>query len=398
MNRIKMLSKNPCCWHWFPGAWAAPSALLISVLAGCANVPKPELPVLIASSRQTTATAPARPSTVLPPAGSGRGAYYQDDGPGENPPMGLLELPNAEPRIESLSKGASRPYVVFGKNYTPITDGRAFVQRGVGSWYGKKFHGQKTASGELYDMYKMTAAHPTLPIPSYARITNIHNGRQVIVRINDRGPFHASRIVDLSYTAAMKLDLLTKGSHEVEIERILPTEIERLALRQREQKASINPPALVSAKPSPISDGSDDDRSKSLVHTASVVQAQIPVPVTSAASDSSANALIDNFNGSQKAQGFVHANAFAVSGDTSNSIKGGFYLQLGAYAQAHNAESVRVKLTQNWPTTGAPVPEIVQSGVIYRLYSGPFLTRSEAATAAQLVLEGGSSRALIVQR
>src|SRR5690606_2548355 len=124
-------------------------------------------------------------------------------------------------------------YVVFGKRYVPITDQRPLKERGRGSWYGKKFHGQTTSSGEPYDMYKMTAAHPTLPLPSYVRVTNLASGRQVIVRVNDRGPFHSGRIIDLSYTAALKLGYLAAGSAELEVERLLPDEIERLAAARR---------------------------------------------------------------------------------------------------------------------------------------------------------------------
>jgi rare lipoprotein A len=161
---------------------------------------------------------------AMPAAGSGRGGYYQDDGPGDSPPAGLREVPDAVAKAEPLSKFANRPYVVFGKTYVPVAADAPFAQRGTASWYGKKFHGQRTSSGELYDMYKMTAAHPTLPIPSYARITSLSTGAQVVVRINDRGPFHSTRIVDVSYTAALKLGLLGKGSHEVQIERVLPGE------------------------------------------------------------------------------------------------------------------------------------------------------------------------------
>jgi len=104
-----------------------------------------------------------------------------------------------------------------------------FTQRGTASWYGKKFHGQKTSSGETYDMYKMTAAHPTLPIPSYARVTNLANRKSVVVRINDRGPFHTDRIIDLSYAAAYKLGYTGAGSARVEIEAIVPSQAQRRA-------------------------------------------------------------------------------------------------------------------------------------------------------------------------
>ena len=126
------------------------------------------------------------------------GAYYQDDGPPDQVPPGLLDMPDAEPKVEPYLRGPSKPYTVFDQTFVPITDARPFVQRGTGSWYGRKYHGRKTASGELYDMFAMSAAHPVLPIPSYARVTNLRNGKRVIVRINDRGPFLASRIIDLS--------------------------------------------------------------------------------------------------------------------------------------------------------------------------------------------------------
>lgn len=150
------------------------------------------------------------------------GGYYKDDGPGANPPGNLASIPDATPRAEPLHKYANRPYEVFGKKYVPLGSVQAFKQRGVASWYGKRFHGQKTSSGETYDMYAMTAAHPILPIPSYARVTSVKTGRHVVVRINDRGPFHSGRIIDLSYAAAYRLGFIGAGSGEVEIESIVP--------------------------------------------------------------------------------------------------------------------------------------------------------------------------------
>jgi rare lipoprotein A len=126
------------------------------------------------------------------------------------------------PRAEPLHRFANRPYTVFGTGYVPMAAVQTFRQRGIASWYGRRFHGQKTSSGEVYDMYGMTAAHPTLPIPSYARVTRIANGRSVVVRINDRGPFHAGRIIDLSYAAAHRLGYVQIGSAEVEVESIVP--------------------------------------------------------------------------------------------------------------------------------------------------------------------------------
>src|SRR3954465_14459910 len=140
------------------------------------------------------------------------GGYYKDDGPDANPPANLAGIADAVPRNEPLHKYANRPYEVFGKKYVPLASVQAFSQRGTASWYGKKFHGQKTSSGETYDMYKMTAAHPTLPLPPYARVTNVSTGKSVAVRVNDRGPFLHDRIIDLSYAAAQKLGIAQSGS------------------------------------------------------------------------------------------------------------------------------------------------------------------------------------------
>jgi rare lipoprotein A len=151
-----------------------------------------------------------------------KGGYYKDDGPHAQPPSGLEGVPDAVPRVEPLHRYANRPYRVFGKDYRPLASLQPFRQRGMASWYGKRFHGKPTSSGEKYDMYRMTAAHPTLPIPSYARVTNLANGRSVVVRINDRGPFHAGRVIDLSYVAAHRLGYIGAGSAQVEVEAIVP--------------------------------------------------------------------------------------------------------------------------------------------------------------------------------
>lgn len=181
-----------------------PAAIaLVLLLSGCGTLPRQEEP------------APAPP----PP---GKGAYYKDDGPGASAPANLAAVPDAVPRAEPLNRFANRPYQALGRDYVPMTQPAPFRQSGIGSWYGRRYHGAKTSSGEVYDMYAMTAAHPTLPIPSYARVTNPANGRSVVVRVNDRGPFLADRIIDLSYVAAWKLGYVDAGSARVEVESILP--------------------------------------------------------------------------------------------------------------------------------------------------------------------------------
>ena len=183
------------------------AALLI--LAGCSSTPKRD------TLEQASSTAPSSVSKR-------GGGYYLDDGPGDNPPSNLAALPDATPRDEPLRKANMRPYVALGKSYTPMTALESYKERGIASWYGRRYHGQKTATGEIYDMYAMTAAHPILPLPSYVRVTNIKNGKSVVVRVNDRGPFHSDRLIDLSYTAAYKIGVLGGGSAWVEVESILP--------------------------------------------------------------------------------------------------------------------------------------------------------------------------------
>jgi rare lipoprotein A len=339
-------------------------------LAACSSTP---LTTPGSSAPTTTAAAtPARsgkPLPALPAAGSGRGGYYKDDGPGEQPPDGLLDTPDADPKVEPFSKAASRPYVVFGKTYTPITDDRTFKQRGIGSWYGKKFHGQKTSSGELYDMYKMTAAHPTLPIPSYARVTNLKTGVQVIVRINDRGPFHSSRIIDLSYTAALKLGYLSSGSSELEVERLLPDEIARIAENKR--NGIVSTPALAaasSATAEPVTLGNVEPQGQ----VVAVSMAGTPATTSSG------------------------VNTGTAAG-SSVALAGGFYLQFGAYAQEANARAARERLLQSLNGAVDKMDAIAVNG-LYRLYAGPYASRSAAQDAAQLIRQRANITPFIVER
>lgn len=168
-------------------------------------------------------SSPSAPEKTPAPAKSAKsGGYYLDDGPEATPPANLDAIPDAVPRDEPLNRFANRSYSALGSTYTPQTERRPYSAEGLASWYGRRFNGQKTASGERYDMYAMTAAHPTLPIPSYARVTSLANGKSVVVRINDRGPFHSKRIIDLSYTAAYKLGYLSNGSGRVRVESLDP--------------------------------------------------------------------------------------------------------------------------------------------------------------------------------
>ncbi|WP_028102359.1 septal ring lytic transglycosylase RlpA family protein [Pseudoduganella violaceinigra] len=298
-------------------------------------------------------TAKPQPATpVLPPANSGRGAYYQDDGPGEKPPAGLLETPDAEVRIDPLLPRSNRPYVVFGKTYTPIAPGTEFKQRGIGTWYGKKFHGQRTSSGEIYDMYKMTAAHPTLPIPSYARVTNVANGNSVVVRINDRGPFHSSRIIDVSYTAALKLGLLANGTSQLDVEHLLPAEIERMAAARGAAPAPVaaapQPQAMPKAAPMLVSSGGEEE-----------------------------------------------AKAMPAGGAAPAATAQGYYLQLGSYARADGADGLRKRLEAS--DAGLKL-DMEQAGKFYRLFAGPYASREDAQAAGKALPSSFKLKPIVIER
>lgn len=174
------------------------------------------LTLVACSSSPVIKRAPSKPAPTKD------GGYYGNDGPHATPPSNLDNIPSAVPKNEPLYKYSTKPYIALGKKYVPLKSSQGYKKRGVASWYGKMFHGNKTAMGETYDMYGMTAAHTLLPLPSYVRVTNVENGRSIIVRVNDRGPFKHSREIDLSYAAAHQLRLIKKGSGLVDVEAINP--------------------------------------------------------------------------------------------------------------------------------------------------------------------------------
>lgn len=289
----------------------------------------------------------------LPAAGSGRGGYYQDDGPGANPPDGLRDVPDAIVKNEPYAKYANRPYSVFGTTYTPLLNEEPYKQRGIASWYGVKFHGQRTSSGEPYDMYKMTAAHPTLPIPSYARITSVESGQSVVVRINDRGPFHSDRLIDVSYTAALKLGLLGKGSHEVQVERLFADDGSRIATARRAATSEAQ------ALPSPaIAALMLEDRIE--MDNAAVAR---PQP--------------------------------AVAPAKGPAAASGYYLQLGAFGRAGKAEEMSEAVKQAGVSQAL---QVVTSGSINRLYCGPYETRAMAQQAARTLPASLGLKPIVVRR
>lgn len=200
-------------WRWRPARCLAPKALsalatpallaLLAVLTGCASSP-------------TTSGSASAPNAST----SSSGLWSGPDGPPDDIPIDLDRLADAVPRPETIRQGGpNKPYRVDGRLYVPFVDDRPLVERGLASWYGRKYHGRPTSMGERYDMFAMTAAHPTMPLPSYARVTNPANRRSIIVRINDRGPFVPGRVIDLSYAAAHRLGVL-RGVAPVVVERL----------------------------------------------------------------------------------------------------------------------------------------------------------------------------------
>lgn len=166
------------------------------------------------------------------------------DGP-PHKPVDVSSVPDAVPKVEPRSRyGNPKSYTVYGQRYYTLKSSNGYRERGIASWYGRKFHGRRTSSGEPYDMYTMTAAHKTLPLPTYARVTNLENGRSVVLRVNDRGPFHTNRIIDLSYAAAWKLGILAKGTGYVEIEALDPRSPRPVEVAEQAPEATKKPVQL----------------------------------------------------------------------------------------------------------------------------------------------------------
>jgi rare lipoprotein A len=181
--------------------------LLLALLAGCASTVKQG--------------DDGADGTAKPEANAGRYSMKHDKAPLDA--VDVSKVPDAVPRLEPKSLAGNRsPYEVLGQRYHILDSALGYEEKGTASWYGRKFHGYATSNGETYDMYSMTAAHKSLPLPSYVRVTNQDNGRQVVVRVNDRGPFHEGRVIDLSYAAAARLDMLGEGTARVALEVLDP--------------------------------------------------------------------------------------------------------------------------------------------------------------------------------
>ncbi|WP_018412491.1 septal ring lytic transglycosylase RlpA family protein [Methyloversatilis thermotolerans] len=336
----------------------APCALLLAplllLLAACAGTPvsTPDAASGAPSPRDDAALdAPAPSAPVSAPTAPRRpagGGYYLDDGPGDNPldAAALAAIPDAVPRDEPLHRFANRPYTALGMQFVPMTEAQPFRQRGRGSWYGRKFHGQKTSSGEPYDMYGMTAAHATLPIPSYARVTHLASGRSVVVRINDRGPFKPGRVIDLSWTAAAKLGYVNDGSAEVEVEAVFP---EGSAADLLARRAAGRPERVRSAP------------------------AEVP------ATDDAIAALARD--------------GTAATAEAS----GRHWLQLGAFAALDNAQALSRRVADGLADWAERL-RVTSEGSRHRVQAGPFASRDAAESAARELRERLGLEALLIVR
>lgn len=334
---------------------------LVCVLAACSSAPP----------KQTSRSGPeGHPD--LPWSG---GKYYKDDGPGANVPHDIDQIADAVPRDEPIHRATTRPYAVFGVRYEPMNTRDAFVEEGRASWYGRKFHGNRTANGETYDMYAMSGAHKTLPLPSYVRVTNLANGRQVVVRVNDRGPFHSRRIIDLSYAAAYKLGYLQQGSARVRIEVVQPSDA----------------PAPL-RDPEPIRVETPEPVQPPVVMTVAAIDASVPgaeditpegVPPLAAIDPA------DILDGKDMA-GFALQTASAAP-------EPGVYLQLGAFQTRDNAEGFLDYVGRNLDWLRGQLG-VLADAEHYRLHAGPYPSTDAARDAARRISEALNLQPFVVTR
>ncbi len=369
-------------------------------------------------------------AAALALAGCASGPRGGRDGAPSAVPSGLDRVPDAEPRVEPVrsSGGTSKPYTVLGRAYTPITDDRPFRESGLASWYGTGFHAQSTASGEPYDMYAMTAAHKTLPLPSYVRVRNPANGREVIVRVNDRGPFHDGRIIDLSYTAALRLDLL-RGVAPVEIERITNEDIRTGAWRREGD-------TRLAAAPAPVATPRNDvvtvpaawatpvaarpgDRAPMATRPAGTLLAQAtPLPTETDAGGPTASdaAPPPRFRGMEVTDlpaltpaapptpaaapapaATASAAAPSFPAPSAAAPAAGFWVQLGAFREREGADGLQAQAGRALPALATQLRVFSENGT-HRLQAGPFASREVANDTATQLRNGLRLAPIVVER
>jgi rare lipoprotein A len=319
-----------------------------------------------------TATAPsAAPNTMPSPAPAEQkpgadeptkpGGYYLDDGPGDNPPQNIDSIPNAVPKKEALNPRTNKPYRALGEVYTPMTSYKPYKERGIASWYGKRFHGKKTSSGETYDMYSMSAAHTILPLPSYVKVTNPANGRSVIVRVNDRGPFKHSRIIDLSFAAAYKLGYANKGSTLVEVEAIDPS--------NANDYTNVDTKPTVAAVPASV---------ESVLTEPTLIDPTVKNPAITGSATTSPHTTNPPTTNPPTT---IPANTSSASNTT---LENGYFVQAGAFKNESNADALIKKIEGLDIEQNAGFNKVYNNG-LYRLKIGPLETKQAAdKTAADI--------------
>lgn len=302
------------------------------------------------------------------------------DGAPLDPPADLAAIPDATPRVEPIRKGGpNKPYEVLGQSYAPITEDLPFTQKGKASWYGTKFHGRRTASGEAYSMYGMTAAHRTLPIPSYVKVRSLDNGREVVVRVNDRGPFHGDRILDLSYTAALKLGLLAKGSGPVEIQRLTFEQISRgdFTLPAPQLAAAVTPKGPAPSPVAPI--------------------AAAGVPAGSDTATDSVLALASRLDEGVRPSPTARIEPSVGQARALTPYSKGWWVQLAAFSSQAGLEDFQKRVAQDVAHL-APLLAVYQDGRLWRLQVGPFEARDDAQGVARKVRDTLSLVPVVVER
>ena len=334
---------------------------------------------------------------------SGGGRYYKDDGPPSVSASKYANAPDAVPRYEKPHSGANKPYRINGKRYTPITGDKPMKETGIGSWYGKKFHGRQTSIGEIYNMYEMTAAHKTMELPSYAKVTNLENGRSVIVRVNDRGPFVDNRIIDLSYAAASKLGYVNKGTAKVRVERIRMADIKAgrvpeaagTVIKQfdidkiTDNSADIAAIASVIGTAASVAKAVHDRRQD---EQSNVKASNPPTTTTSTAavtldpSPTTSNVITEvvdlsgavNLTEAAK-EGMVSTEVDLTTSPVISDLT--WSIQAGAFSSQTNADNYAKELR----ATLTDSVSVVRDGNLYRVIIGDFSTKEEASHRAETI-------------
>ena len=360
-----------------------------------------------------------RKSTAVSSRGGG---YYMDDGPGKNIPPGIEKIPDAVPRIEPHNPANFRPYRVLGQRFTPVSANTQLRQKGVASWYGRKFHGKKTANGETYDMYAMTAAHPTLPLPSYARVTHANNGRSVIVRVNDRGPFLRGRVIDLSYAAAAKLGLIGPGSDEVIVEAITHADIRKgthyasapkatkVAASEptaRTTKAATKPAVATTVVTTPPAGTTATAPVASAPAGAAIAVAEVAIASSQATATTPAATTPDALSvlNEQDIAGGAPATATAQLASVASPAPtvteendDGVYLQFGAFSSFISADRLTNRLNGEIAHVEFRDVHIDTKDNLHRVRVGPYPSRTHAVNAAVRIQDATGMRATVAQR